>query len=194
MKGCSKRRETRRGAVVVRAGKGIMTNDEQTVETHNDESKHLPDFNDGQRAVVFACFWAAAHGAQTFEVALRRFLTAYNKKFSDCATLEEFGSNQTKLRKRTMGQLVERVKKVMDIAEPVITQHFDDAVESRNFLMHHFFIERGGDLDSEDGRIRLINDLISIQNQMRRAEIVIDAIWRGMVGTTTPEPNTLTSE
>ncbi|HYE76227.1 MAG TPA: hypothetical protein VEF04_22970 [Blastocatellia bacterium] len=130
----------------------------------------------GQINAVFACFGSAAQHAQFFEVALAEFLRDYNKIANEAITLQDLELMDQKLQKKTLGALLKEFSRYVTIKDPQVVQFLELALDRRNFLMHHFFRERSTKLQSEEGRMSLLSELVSIDNLLQEAAMIV----RGM--------------
>src|SRR4051794_27853457 len=101
-------------------------------------------------------FGLAAARASLFEMVLVSILLAIKKGKGEITTPEEFEQFQEQLQKKTtFGILIKDVKAVVPItpdAETVVTE----ALNRRNFLMHHFFRDRAFAFSTAEGRKQLI--------------------------------------
>lgn len=144
---------------------------------YTDESLRMLESEEGQLNAVFACFGSAAQHAQMFEQSLKRFLTIYNRMALGSTTVEEV------LRKKTMGELLKRVKKVVTFQDDSFVDRFDAVVRERNFLMHDFFIERAAQLKSPKGRMALLTELITIEKALDHSRVTVNAMRIAMCRT-----------
>jgi hypothetical protein len=130
----------------------------------------------GQINAVFACFGSAAQHAQFFEAALAEFLIDYNKVANEAITLQELELLDQKLQKKTLGALLKKFSQYVTIKDANVVQLLELALDRRNFLMHHFFRERSTKLQSEQNRMRLLSELVSIDRLLQEAATIV----RGM--------------
>ena len=57
-----------------------------------------------------------------------------------------------------------------------MAQVLDSALERRNYLMHAFFLERGDELRSQEGRMGLLQEIVSIERLLDTARITVNAM------------------
>jgi hypothetical protein len=57
----------------------------------------------------------------------------------------------------------------------------DAAHDKRSFLIHRFFLERRDDLKTEAGRMKLLEELVRIQEELDAAASVTRATCRAML-------------
>jgi len=132
--------------------------------------------DEGQTNAVFACFGSAAQQAQMFEDGLTKFLATYNVASSESVTLEDLESLKVKLNKFTMGSLIVNLEKLVKFNTTFVPDTFNQVLKDRNFLMHHFFLERAPELATTEGRMELLSELIAIEGRLELARVMIDAI------------------
>lgn len=115
---------------------------------------------EGQLDAVFACFGSAAQHAQMFEAELKRFLVAYNK-------IANTHIVELRTSKKTMGALLTEMRKYVRFDDDEIDAKIEGALKGRNFLMHHFFLERDEKLGNQKGRMELLAELLRIETDLR---------------------------
>lgn len=136
---------------------------------YTSESLDMLKTEEGQNNAVFACFGSAAQHGQFFEASLADFLVTYNKLCNKSWSLGDFEPLAKKLRRRTMGQLLRELEKVAEIDKVEVYKLMNAALDARNFLMHEFFLKRSNDLQTEEGRMGMLGDLLTIENLFREA-------------------------
>ena len=144
---------------------------------YTDESLRMLESEEGQLNAVFACFGSAAQHAQMFEQSLERFLTIYNRVVHGSTTVEDV------LQGKTLGQLLKRFKKVVTFPDDSFVEKFYAVVKERNFLMHDFFIDRASDLQSSEGRMALLSELITIEKALDHSRVTVNAMRIAMCNT-----------
>jgi hypothetical protein len=137
---------------------------------YTSRSLEMLESAEGQLNAVFACFGSAAQHAQLLEQGLSRFLTTYNRVASDSVNANDIGN------KMTMGQLLNKVKTYVKIDDDSIEQAFTNALEERNYLIHHFFLQRNPLLDTTEGRLELPAELVSIESNLDHCRVAINAM------------------
>jgi hypothetical protein len=130
----------------------------------------------GQINAVFACVGSAAQHAQFFEVALAEFVLDFNKIANEAISLQELEILDQKLQKKTLGALLKEFSRYVTIKDAKVVQFLELALDGRTFLMHHFFRERSENLRSEQDRMRLLSELVSIDSLLQEAATLV----RGM--------------
>src|SRR6266540_3518169 len=95
---------------------------------------------EGQLNAVFACFGSAAQHGQFFEAALGDFLLAYNRLLTKSFTLADLETLETHIQKKTLGALLGQFRKHVTISNDAVSALLSDALQTRNFLIHRFFL------------------------------------------------------
>lgn len=75
---------------------------------------------------------------------------------------KKFDEFLTKKHRDVMGTLVRGIKGLIDLT-PTLETRVDDALRRRNYLAHHFWRERGGEVLSRKRRDLVVEDLIADQ-------------------------------
>ena len=160
--------------------KGRLRMDGQTESMecgYTSESLKMLESEEGQLNAVFACFGSAVQHAQLFEQGLTRFLTMYNMISSPSVRIEDIGT------KMTMGRLLHKVSQHVAIDDSAVEEGFNRALEERNYLIHRFFLERSSELNSTEDRMQLLSDLVSIEANLERCRVLINAMRIAMCET-----------
>ena len=144
---------------------------------YTDESLRMLQSGEGQLNAVFACFGSAVQHAQLFEQGLTRFLTMYNKVASDQVSVDDIGH------KMTMGQLLRKVGQHVTINDNSVEERFSTALMERNYLIHRFFLERNTLLQSSEGRMQLLSELVGIEANLEGSRVTINAMRIAMCRT-----------
>ena len=141
------------------------------------ESLKMLETEEEQLNAVFACFGSAVQHSQLFEQGLTRFLKMYNKIASDSLSIDDLG------KKMTMGQLLSKVRQRVTIKEDSVEEGFSTALDQRNYLVHRFFLERNSGLESTEGRMGLLTELVEIERNLERCRVMINAMRIAMCST-----------
>ena len=121
---------------------------------------------EGQSNAVFACFGSAAQHAQLFEDELKRFLVFLNGFTQADLALEDLEAIEATTQKKTMGTLLRLVRQKVRFLEPAVEEKLQHALESRNFLIHHFFLERDKKFENKAGRFAMLKELVGIECEL----------------------------
>src|SRR4051812_5616000 len=115
------------------------------------ESLDMLKTEEGQLNAVFACFGSTAKHAQLFEEALTNFLTAYKHAVHSDLSTEEIQAIVQGLHKKTMGQLLNDLKRIVKFDGVDYFERMGTSLQVRNFLMHHWFLERKEYFKTKEG-------------------------------------------
>ncbi len=114
-----------------------------------------------QHKDVYAHFGVAAARVSGLEMVLTNILLANAKKSGKVTSDEEFEKMEMNLKKsKTLGALIRTVN--ADVTIPELTEKLmREALERRNYLMHHFFRDKAIDFafETETGRKRMVDEL-----------------------------------
>ena len=146
-------------------------------QRYSNESLKMLKTEEGQLNAVYACFGSAVQHAQLFEQALTRFLTIYNRIAADSVSFDDIG------RKWTLGQLLRKVRQHVRFDDESVDHSFEVALKNRNFLIHHFFLDRSSALSTTEGRLALLNELIGIESDLERCRVTVNAMRIAMCET-----------
>ena len=143
---------------------------------YSNESLKMLESKEGQLNAVYACFGSAAQHSQHYEAALEEFLIAYNKISKKSLNLQDLETIETKLRKKTIGALLQELRKYVTINDDMIEQSLHNALQKRNFLIHDFFLQREEQFRAEEGRIEMLKELVGMGIELQRATDVINGM------------------
>lgn len=148
-----------------------MNNQNECLQrSYTGESLRMLESEEGQLNAVFACFGSAVQHAQLFEQGLARFLAMYNKVASHSINIEDIEH------RKTMGQLLDKFGRHITIEDKSIEEGFATALRERNYLAHHFFLERNSALESNEGRRQLLSELTRTEANLDRCRVAINAM------------------
>lgn len=131
---------------------------------------------EGQNNAVFACVGSALQHAQRFEAEVAGLLLACARLGAKPLSVAELDSLDKKLQRQTLGTLLTRWSTQANIDDNSYAKLLTDALQSRNFLVHRYFLERGTELAEEAGRLRLLQELVAIPTQFEEATTLVRAI------------------
>ena len=151
------------------------------IESHLDESDFkaqgysqrslaMLENEEGQMNAIFACFGSAAQHGQFYEESLGKLISAITNLLGNNKSIKDVAN-------RTIGQLLRLLMKsfVTDI-DDWVPNYLDAARKKRNFLIHKYFLERSDTFASEDGRFRMLKELIDIESELHRATTLTNAM------------------
>lgn len=141
---------------------------------------------EGQTNAVFACVGSALQHAQQFEAEVAGLLLACAKLGATPPSLEQLECLDRRLQRQTLGTMLKRWSEQATIDDNSHAKVLTDALQSRNFLVHRYFLERGSELANQAGRRRLLEELVAIEAQLEKATtlaramaIVLDQVANG---------------
>ena len=140
------------------------------------ESLEMLKSEEGQKNAVFACFGSAAQYAQLMEIALSDFLVVCSRCATRYLDLEDLEKKEDKLRAMTTGQLLRMLNDRVKFDAQWVSDSLDHARKRRNWLMHHYFVERGEGLSTKQGRFEMLEELISIERELANAVAITNAM------------------
>ncbi|WP_150125013.1 hypothetical protein [Tsuneonella mangrovi] len=130
---------------------------------------------------VFDLFGRVAFKAQMFELTVGTLVitmkTITNGRFDEDEEehrrlAQEF---MDKLDRRTLGQIIGELKALVPGMADEIAETLGEALEARNRLIHGFFAEVMDDLQTPEGRDRVIENLETKLNVIRSADDISNA-------------------
>ena len=124
------------------------------------ESLNMLKSKEGQLNAVFACFGSACQRGQLLEKALGDLVLVINHLVGCSLSLSDLKERDEKIRSKTMGQLFRYVKEHATISDESIIEKLTFAIERRNFLAHHYFIQRDSEFETRAGRESMMKELV----------------------------------
>ena len=121
-----------------------------------------PDDPRYQSKQVFEWFGRATLLAQSLEFELATLLTAADAYTKEEFTLKDIERLRRINLKATMGELRQLVRRLNPplVQDDDLLDALDEALDVRNHLAHHFFIEHIRDIDSFTGRFAMLRELL----------------------------------
>jgi len=116
----------------------------------------MPSLND-----IYRAFGEASEAAQLLETELGNFLLligAVDMNLIENPHISRATALYNKINRKTLGQLLEQFKKSTESAAH-LEALLNKALSARNHLMHAFYRTHNFRRNSEEGRIKMINDL-----------------------------------
>jgi hypothetical protein len=154
----------------------LLSDDDTLQEGYTEVSLRMLETAEGQSNAIFACYGSVAQRAQNFENGVGKFLIVYNQITNETLTTEDLESRNADLHRKTMGQLLHRLKKIVTFPDETYTDYFQEALDQRNFLMHKYFLERDHVFATEESRFAALQELTQIEAVFDRARIAINAM------------------
>ena len=144
----------------------------------------MDDSDDGEhQKTVYAHFGLAIYMSQVLEHGLANALLVLDivPRASAVATPESWPEKVDSFYdaqfKRTLGSLIHRMRE-LTLVPAELEQVLKQALETRNWLSHHYFRERAMDFLSEAGRDRMTAELEEARDLFDAADKALDAVVR----------------
>ena len=154
----------------------MSSEEEFRLQGYSKNSLEMLKTTEGQLNAVFACFGSAAQHGQYFEKALGEFIVKIKHVLEPATPAEHIQSAKSQLARKTIGQLLQIMGKHVQPDAQWVTDLLLNAHKSRNFLIHHYFIEREDRFKTASGRTAMLKELLSIQEQIERATVLVDGM------------------
>ena len=138
---------------------------------------------EGQMNAIFACFGSACQRCQLLEKALGDLVLSINQLVDSSISLADLKGRDEKIRRKTMGQLFRYVKEHATISDESIIEKLTFAIDRRNFLAHHYFIQRDSEFETRAGRTSMMNELVILGDFFDQCSTVVRGINIAIRGT-----------
>lgn len=138
------------------------------------ESLNMLKSEEGQLNAVFACHGSATQNGQLFEESLNGLLDRVNKICDQNFSLTNLQTDRIK--KKTIGQLLNSLDKYVTFDNAKVRSLLTDACEQRNFLIHRYFLDRRDKFKTHFGRMEMLQELITIQANIKKAASITGGI------------------
>lgn len=130
---------------------------------YSEESLKMLESEEGQLNAVYACYGSAVSRAQFFEDAVRKLLTR--------VTGGSLPSDRVGL-----GNLLSMLRKRITITDTHAWKAFHAIRKVRNTLIHRFFRNQENNLKTEEGRMEMLMELVSIESSILRATELLNGM------------------
>ena len=136
----------------------------------------IPPIESGDEKEVYAFFGLAAYMAQVLERSAINFALILQLPEVDLVTRELYESSYETLERKTFGKLLRACEKEFELPNHA-KEIMDDALKTRNHLIHSYFYEKSEDLISEKGRIEMMEELQGIIGKFQIADKLLESIY-----------------
>ncbi len=140
-----------------------------------DPTADIPEPEDFGIKEVYAFFGLATYCAQVLEKGLLNMVVAFRCKGFHI-TRDEIDALFESYEKKTLGQLLKRVRKAIDKSSDVDAL-LDEVLKKRNWLAHQFFADRSIEFTMESGRKDMIQELQELIILFKRADHATELIY-----------------
>ena len=137
--------------------------DEFGLQGYSSESLNMLESEEGQLNAVYACYGSAAAEGQFFEDAVRNLLTSVCK--------DPKPSEREGLKKQ-----IDRLSEQITVTDERIWNLFHGARKVRNKLIHHYFRNKECKFSTQEGRMEMLQELVTIQTPIRKAKELISGM------------------
>jgi len=124
---------------------------------------------------VYAKYGVAMYFAQCLETELVNLLVALKLKDRDKITRSDIDSFMEENYKKTLGRLIQSLKKAMKIPENLEIE-LAELLNIRNYLAHHYFRDKAIDFVNKDGRQNMLSELELIISKLVNGDKKISSI------------------
>ncbi|MEP2829688.1 hypothetical protein [Parvibaculum sp.] len=130
------------------------------------------------RDELYAKFGITAEAAQLFETSLGTVLlaaTGLGKSWHTVPDPEAGRKVLQSIEKNTLGQLLRKVRSVVDIDDETIAI-LESALHTRNRLMHGFYERHNFHIQTDEGRDQMLADLEAMHDELFTAWRIVSAL------------------
>ncbi len=141
--------------------------------------ERIPEAESYESKEVYAFYGLAAYCGQLLEKGLVNLMSTLRTE-GVSITREQFDKIFASYDRLTLGVLLRDARKMIDI--PLQTdQILAEALEKRNFLVHHYFFQRAPAFMTEAGRKNMIEELQGFSGLFQMADEAIKPIYRPLL-------------
>jgi len=144
------------------------------------------DDEDKQISELYEAFGLAMYQAQSLEREIAILLVTAQAGRPSRLTLFQLEDLYEKSFRRTLGPLIHAVRREIPLHVNLEKRLFD-ALETRNFLVHNYFWERAGEVQTTEGRASMIKELRQFADDFDRLDnelTPISSAWARHLGVT----------
>jgi len=151
-----------------------------TLLYHREELK-IPEPEGSDAKEVFAFFGLCSYSAQVLEQGLVNLAVGLRAQGLTQLAEEGFDSLFEKMGKKTLGQLMADVRPYVKVSAE-LEQAIVKVLNDRNYIAHTFFVNHDINFMSDQGRVKMIDELRlimqRIKNVDRELELITHALWQ----------------
>lgn len=136
-----------------------------------------PDYDDPKE--LYAFYGLAAYCAQLIEQGIINLLVGLKILGIQTPTVGDVSNLFDASNTKTMGNLLNAVRKITPFSDD-LDEKLKDALKTRNYLIHHFFVEHDHDLLTDDGKRKMIDELVDIIALFKEVDPKVDDLWLGI--------------
>ncbi len=124
---------------------------------------------EGQLNAIYALHGSAAQHGQLLEKALSDLVLKLEEILECPSSAADFQVIEKMRHNKTIGQLLKDLEKKTKNLDEWVNDLFKTAREKRNFLIHHYFLERQDKFQTPSGRMEILEELCSIEKTLKEA-------------------------
>lgn len=147
----------------------------------NHEKLEVPKREGSDAKEVFTFFGLCTYYLQVFEQGFVNLVVGLRLRGSTQLTQKDIDVLFDKEGKKTLGQLINDVRRHINISSQ-LEESLTQALQKRNYVVHHFFVVHDIDFMSSHGRVEMIEELrditCNIQNLDREVESITHSLWK----------------
>lgn len=143
---------------------------------YSSESLNMLKSKEGQMNAIFALYGSAARHGQLLEHALGELILSLNRISGSTLSPADLKSQEEKIQKKTIGQLLREFDKHISKIDKPVRESLQVALKKRNFLIHHYFLERDGGFSRRPGRTKMMGELVGIERTLKNAAAISRAM------------------
>lgn len=143
---------------------------------YSSESLERLKSKEGQINAIFALYGSAAQHGQLLEQALGELILSLNRLSGSTLSPADLRSQEEKIQKKTIGQLLRDFDKHIRRIDAPVRESLQVALGKRNFLIHHYFLERNDGFKRCSGRMKMMRELLGIEKTLESAAVTSRAM------------------
>jgi len=140
-------------------------------------SMEVPIFEKCCDKEPFAFYGLASYAAQLMEYSALNLLLVLSLPEMNLCTKQLFDEITANLEKKTFGQLLKKCKSKINISEQEI-ETLNEALELRNFLVHHFYKDHAENFISVDGIQEMVKELRVLTAKFDCADLILEKTYK----------------
>lgn len=139
------------------------------------ESEHIvPDYDDPKERWAF--FGLAFYRANVLERGIVNLAVGLHSRGIPGVSRNQVDALYDSFNSKTFGQLLRVAKQQFNFSQD-LADELSRSLELRNYFAHSFFVSHDIDLLSEQGKRKMIDELVSIAKFLKQVDRKVDPIW-----------------
>lgn len=136
---------------------------------YSSESLRMLKSKEGQLNAIYALYGSAAQQGQLLEKALSDLMIKLREISGHSVSPTNLRATESSSHKKTIGQLLKDFENNTRNLDKWVEDSFREARDKRNFLIHHYFLERENKFQTRSNRMKVLKELVLIQETLKRA-------------------------